>query len=339
MAQLSSVLFANVANGGDVATARSIAWQSTAKVRFSKLQMARHYFADKATQVALFATTLFSASAGLAAYPVSSGPTPQSDLYNSQYCEVLLKVPSSASGLPVFNTTGYDTCPYYSTLTGQAVVKAYNDIYIAGNSYGLPAGATGFIVDWPRNWVYDTAAEDVPPGTTQYLILDVPGPGVPDTTFGFVGFNTDISGLPYVTSNVVRNATWTYNANNLIYQLLDPSGNLYVMQSYARFIDASLTINDLKNAGYMTSLLALPTGWSYSVAQLTQQFNNVSQGNAILVQDALGNSYMGVDPSLSALPIATPYNQPAPGPMPIFGAGMAFGFSRRLRARIKSASV
>jgi len=88
----------------------------------------------------------------------------------------------------------------------------------------------------------------------------------------------------------------------------------------------------------MTGQLALPAGWSYSVEQLTQQFDNNSSGNAILVQDDLGNSYMMVDPSLSTLPVTKPYsNVPVPGPIPIFGAGMAFGFFRRLRARIKKA--
>jgi len=298
--------------------------------------MVRQYFVAKATQVALFATTLFSASAAMAAYPVSSGPTYPPDMFNYQYCEVLLNVPTSTSGFPVFNTTGYNTCPNYSTLTGQAIINSYNATYPTGNPYGLPSGATGFILDWPRNWIYDQAVEGVPPGTSTYLVLDVPSgsQGVPDTTFGFVGFNSNISGLAYVPSNVVRDATWTYFANNLIFQLLDPSDNLYVMQSYARFIDPDLTYENLQDVDYMTSEMGLPTGWSYSVAQLAQQFDNNSQGNAILVQDALGNSYMQVDPALSKYPVVT-----TPGPMPIFGAGMAFGFSRRLRARIKKAAV
>jgi len=79
----------------------------------------------------------------------------------------------------------------------------------------------------------------------------------------------------------------------------------------------------------------LPTGWSYNVERLLQQFDNISEGNAILVQDDLGNSYMMVDPTLSSLPVTTP----VPGPLPIFGVGMAFDFSRRLRARIKKAAV
>jgi hypothetical protein len=310
------------------------------EARFPKLQMVSRFFVAKATQVALFAASLFSASAAMAAYPVSSGPTYPPDMFNYQYCEVLLDVPTSASGFPVFNTTGYGDCPNYSTLTGQAVIDSYNATYYPGNPYGLPSGATGFILDWPRNWIYDQAVESVPPGTSTYLVLDVPSssPGVPETTFGFVGFNSDISGLAYIPSNVVRNATWTYYAGNQIFQLLDPSGNLYVMQSYARFIDPGLTYENLQDVDYMTSVMGLPTGWSYGSAQLAQQFDNNSEGNAILIQDALGNSYMMVDPTLSALPVTTPYSS-VPGPMPIFGVGMAFGFSRRLRARIKSASV
>jgi len=300
----------------------------------SKLQMIKFKIAARASCGALFAASLISASAAMAAYPVSSGPTYLPDMFNYQYCEVLLQVPNSASGLPVFNTTGYNTCPYYSTLTGKAIIDSYNATYYPGNSYGLSSGATGILLDWPRNWIYDQGVENIPPGTNEYLVLDVPEPNVPVTTFGFVGFNTNISGLAYTPSNVVRDATWTYFANNVIFELLDPSGNLYVMQSYARFVDPTLTYDELQDLAYMNSVLDLPTGWSYNSKKLTQQFDNISEGNAILIQDDLGNSYMMVDPSLSALPIGTP-NSSVPAPLPIFGTGMALAFSRHLRARIK----
>jgi len=115
----------------------------------------------------------------------------------SQYCEVLLQVPNSLSGLPIFNTTGYNSCPNYSTLTGQSIIDSYNATYFPGNPYGMPSGATDFILDWPRNWIFNQGFSE-PTGTTQYLVLDVPEPNVPVTTFGFAGFNTDISGLAYV---------------------------------------------------------------------------------------------------------------------------------------------
>ena len=298
--------------------------------------MVCRYLVAKATQAALLATTLFSASAALAAvtYPESSGPTPVSNLYNFQYCEVLLNVPTSTQGRPVFNTTGYDDCSNYSTLTSAAVVDAYNKAFPVGNSYNLPAGAIipGTIQDWPRNWVYNSASEQIVPTTTTYLELDVPN--LPDDTIlGFVAFNTNITGDAYIPSDVQRNATWTYNAGNLVYQLTDPSGNLYVMQSYARFLVPSLTIDDLQDVAYMDTILGLPAGWTYSVKQLAQEWQNISQGNAYLLQDAAGNSYMQYVPGVSQPLVYTP------GPLPILGVGTAFGFSRRLRARIKKTSL
>lgn len=300
--------------------------------------MARHCCVHQAAQAALLATSFFTAPSAMAAYPVSSGPTYPPNMRNYQYCEAVLQVPTAPSGKnqPVMNTSGYDRCPYYSSLQSQDIVNSYNTTYYPGNPYGLPSGATSLLVDWPRNWVYDEARENIPPGTTQYLVLDVPEPNVPVTTFGFVGFNTGtLLGTPYTQSGVVRDATWTYFANSLIYELLDPSGNLYVMQSYARFEDPDLTYADLKNSTYMISQLDLPAGWSYGVERLTQQFDNVSNGNAILVQDKLANSYMMVDTSLSSLPVGIPFKVPAP--LPVFGAGTALGMSRRLRARIKKA--
>jgi len=298
--------------------------------------MVYRYFVTKATQAALLATTLFSGSAAFAAvtYPESSGPTPVSNLYNFQYCEVLLNVPTSTQGRPVFNTTGYDDCSNYSTLTSAAVVAAYNNAFPDNNPYNLPAGAIvpGTIEDWPRNWVYNSASEQIVPGTTTYLELDVPN--TPDyTIFGFVAFNTNITGDAYIPSDVQRNATWTYNAGNLVYQLTDPSGNLYVMQSYARFIVPTLAIDDLQDVAYMDTILGLPAGWTYSVKQLAQEWQNISQGNAYLLQDAAGNSYMQYVPGVSQPLVYTP------GPLPILGVGTAFGFSRRLRARIKKSSV
>jgi haloalkane dehalogenase len=297
--------------------------------------MASRYFVAQATQVALLVASLFSASSATAAYPVSAGPTFPSNMRNYQYCEAFMKVPTAPPGQtqPVMNTSGYNTCPNWQALQAQDIIDSYNTTYYPGNPYGLPSGATSLLVDWPRNWIFDQVVMNLPTGTTQYLSLDVG-----ETTFGFVGFNTGSTvGTPYTQSIVQRNTTYTYDANSLIFELLDSSGNLYVMQSYARFVNPTLTYDDLKDSAYMDYLLDLPTGWSYSVKQLSQQFNNVSTGNAVLVQDKLANSYMMVDPTLSTLPVATPYS--VPGPLPIFGAGMAFGFSRRLRARIKKAAV
>lgn len=109
--------------------------------------MVRHYFVAQATQVALFAASLFSASAAMAAYPVSSGPSLPPDMFNYQYCEAVLIVPGAPVGQTqvVMNTSGYNACPYYSTLTSQDILNSYNATYYPGNPYGLPSG--GYFID------------------------------------------------------------------------------------------------------------------------------------------------------------------------------------------------
>jgi hypothetical protein len=73
------------------------------------------------------------------------------------------------------------------------------------------------------------------------------------------------------------------------------------------FVDTSLTYEKLKNKQYMEKKIKLPAGWSYDVKLLTKGFDNVSNGNATLLQDALGNSYMKVDPAVSFPPVGLPF--------------------------------
>jgi hypothetical protein len=111
------------------------------------------------------------------------------------------------------------------------------------------------------------------------------------------------------------------------------------MQSYAQFIDTSLTYANLQDLAYMVPRLDLPTGWTYQVLELAQVFDNIANNDAQVLQDKLGNSYMLVNSKDSTLPVGTIRGSTrVPGPLPIFGAGMAFGFSRRLRSRIKKST-
>jgi len=248
-----------------------------------------------------------------------------------QYCEYLVNIPTQppATDRPIFNTTGWNPCNG-QTLNPTDIVSDYNTQYPAGNPTVLPNGATSVTVNYPRAWVYDDAIQATP-DTNLYLISG----GV---TAGFGGFNTSPSQGIYSPGLVGRTTTWIYDANTLIFQLIDPSGNNYVMQSYAQFIDTSLTYADLQDIAYMAPRLDLPTGWTYQVLELAQEFDNIANNDAQVLQDKLGNSYMLANPVDSSQPVGTIRASSVPGPLPIFGAGMAFGFSRRLRARIKKAA-
>ena len=227
-----------------------------------------------------------------------AGPPVPPNSRDWPYCEFLIHVPSAPSGqtLPVFNSSGYCASRDWQVLNTNDIIANYNAQYPAGNPTVLSTGGASVIVDWPRAWVFDRGVETTP---NSDLILFSNG-----LAFGFVGFNTGTPGSSaYTPSSVLRNAVFSYDANDLIYQLTSPSGEVYVMQSYASFVDTSLTYIKLIDKQYMEKKIKLPAGWSYDVKVLTQGFDNVSTGNATIIQDAIGNSYMKVDLALSFPPV------------------------------------
>ena len=272
--------------------------------------------------------SIFSASSAIAAPTYS--PPPEFPDY--QYCEYLVNIPTQppATARPIFNTTGWNPCNGL-TLNPTTITNDYNTQFPNPNPTVLPSGATSVTVNYPRAWVYDDAVQSTP-DTSLYLISG----GI---TAGFGGFNTSPSQGIYSPGLVGRTTTWIYDANTLIYELIDPNANTYVMQSYAQFIDTSLTYANLQDLAYMVPRLDLPTGWTYQVLELAQVFDNIANNDAQVLQDKLGNSYMLVNSKDSTLPVGTIRGSTrVPGPLPIFGAGMAFGFSRRLRSRIKKST-
>jgi hypothetical protein len=64
------------------------------------------------------------------------------------------------------------------------------------------------------------------------------------------------------------------------------------MQSYTTMTNPALKIEDLEN---LENQLTLPTGWSFESETLEQKLELVSNGDAIVVQDDLGNTYQKIN--------------------------------------------
>ena len=103
---------------------------------------------------------------------------------------------------------------------------------------------------------------------------------------------TPTVGNQFYTPNAVqRDTIFIYNAGQPIFVLTDPDGNEYVMQSYAQFVEPTLTYKDLRN---LASELNLPEGWTYSSRTLTEELQLDSNGLAIVVNDDLADSYQQI---------------------------------------------
>ena len=211
-----------------------------------------------------------------AAAPAGSGATETDGLRDVRYCEVIPSVTDGSTiSTYVYNTLGQNFCPpdKWSQLTEDEVNEEF--------------GSNSAQLNGPRHWVLD----------------DIHGSGSStsgDTyTFGGIEMNLRATlntpaGQPtvgdqfYVPNEVARDTIFTYEAGKPIFQLTDPAGNVYVMQSYAQIADQTLTMRQLPD---LADMLELPMGWTYSSETLTEDLALDSNGLATVVNDNLYNSY------------------------------------------------
>ncbi len=210
----------------------------------------------------------------------STVPSSSQELRDVRYCEV---IPAITDGntvySTVYNTLGYNNCPerQWKDLTEDIVNSEF--------------GSQSSQLNGPRHWVIDYAQQPSAPA---------PVNGVP-TTFTFGGIETGIRGQlatpvgtplvgnqDYVVNTVKRNTVWTYLQGTMVYQLTDPDGNVYVMQSYSTQVNPALSLPELPT---LAQTLSLPTGWTFTTQTLDQQLNLVTGGTAYVVNDDFANSY------------------------------------------------
>jgi len=215
-----------------------------------------------------------------------SKPTPASDttkVYDYPYGEV---IPDTVSGTTmtenVFNTLGYNACPknLWDTITEADIVAAYNAAY--------GANSTSATINGRRHWVMSTIT---PNGgveaTKQTLTVNGLEFGIQAQLQVEVGAPT-IGSEPYVINTVQRDTTFVFKKGRSVYELTDPSGNVYVMQSYSQQVDPSL---NLKKLPYIGASDQLPTGWKYRARMLTSDLSLVSSGATSIVNDHYRNTF------------------------------------------------
>jgi pimeloyl-ACP methyl ester carboxylesterase len=205
-------------------------------------------------------------------------------LFNRRYCEILLQT-SSGENLEasVYNTLGLNDCP-------QAAWDAIDLDAAAAANDAQAASRNG-----PRYWVLDliTPIED---GATP------PIPGFGDTvTFGeldmFLAATISLDSVAseenqaYAVIEVARSTIFTYVAGRRIYELEDPEGARYIMQSMSQMADPDLQLHNLIS---LDQRLELPEGWSFSTRVLTGPLQVTASGIARVVTDGLSNTYQQV---------------------------------------------
>ncbi|MFZ4814940.1 MAG: alpha/beta fold hydrolase [Phototrophicaceae bacterium] len=221
---------------------------------------------------------------------------------NVRYCEV---VPTYRQRLTlrteIWNTLGLNDCPA--------------DVWEALDADALQQqlGAVAVRLNGPRYWVMDEIAAQG-------------GVTAEGRTATFGGLETvlraeletplrgDLVGEQFYTPNTVqRDTRYVFNAGEYIYTLNAPTGEQYVMQSYAQIIDPTLTIDALETLG---ERLTLPAGWRYEAVRLNETLNVLSVGQTTIIQDNLLNTYQQANVALPNSFIVQAYDPSAFGACP-----------------------
>jgi hypothetical protein len=194
------------------------------------------------------------------------------DLAGKRYGEVLLVTPGEAGPqATVYNSFPLNDCPaeLWSALDPQAIA--------AEN------GAATALLNGPRYWLMNAIEKEQQ------------GPQVTKTFGGIEMIQqatvllSSMNPAPFTVNKVSRNTVFVFNAGEEVYELIDPDGRRWVMQTWSQVADPNLKREDLPG---LAGRLDLPAGWSYHPRVLTSELRVDTRTEAAQVlQDSLTNSY------------------------------------------------
>jgi hypothetical protein len=122
--------------------------------------------------------------------------------------------------------------------------------------------------------------------------------GITGTWMGVVDAPTMVQATgqgSYDPGYIYRNNSFTFNKGSEVYMLDAPDGEVFVMQSFTRHWDPTLSEDQLAHLG---SRLDLPGGWDFRAEMLEQdvEVSSAKHDNlAHVLQDNLHNVYQGSD--------------------------------------------
>jgi hypothetical protein len=191
-----------------------------------------------------------------------------------RYGEVLLVTLTDDGDVvaDVFNTYPFNDCP----------AEQWEQLDTA--KIAADAGVTAALLNGPRHWLID----GVEPPAGEPEIRDFGGITMAKRATLELGPLSD-AGVAYVVHAVNRRTVFMFSAGHAVYELTDPDGTRYVMQSWSQQVDPGLVEDDLPTLG---DRLQLPKGWAYSTRTLDEDLRVVTQeDDARVLQDDLKNSY------------------------------------------------
>lgn len=198
------------------------------------------------------------------------------DFRDYRYCELLFTFEhDTKTTTEVYATIGFNDCPTedWLAINAEELMDTYGAVDVKANG--------------PRFWLLNKIKRGE--GDVGYEKV---------ATFGNIQMNlaAQIDGPleeaeSYKEHTIKRWTIFKFKKNNRIYKLINPAGEVYVMQSYTTMVKSDLTIDDLET---LDQVLDVPDGWRFESEVLEEELELTSDGDAVVIQDELENSYQKI---------------------------------------------
>jgi hypothetical protein len=200
------------------------------------------------------------------------GVTVIDDVFGKRYGEVLLvRTGHAGPEATVYNTFPLNDCP--------AELWAKLD----PNAIAAENGAVAALLNGPRYWLMSSI------GKVGRDMLERKSFGGIDMLRQATVQLASMNPSPYHVNRVDRKAVFTFDAGREIYELIDPDGRRWVMQTWSQTVDPGLSLSDLPG---LASRLSFPAGWSFETRTPTIPLRvDTTAEEACVTQDDLANSY------------------------------------------------
>lgn len=196
-------------------------------------------------------------------------------LYATRYCEVLVGFVTGGNvRIDVYNTIGLNDCPL--------------DKWAALDATKIKADMKSEVVtlNGPRHWTIDAfeGSSLLDPTEVTFGGLAMRKAGQIDLPLA----EALAGNKPYATRTIQRNTTMVYRSGRRVFELVDPTGRVFVMQSWSdqKEVQTEPSLKDL------AAKLTPATGWSFRVRTLDADLRLTAPGGlATVVQDDLTDTY------------------------------------------------
>ncbi|WP_445165603.1 hypothetical protein ACTXG7_17005 [Mycolicibacterium sp. Dal123E01] len=194
------------------------------------------------------------------------------DVFDKRYGEVLLvKVGQDGPEASVYCSFPLNDCPaeLWDKLDAEAIATKH--------------GAVAALLNGPRHWLMSS--------------IDKVRDSLPETeTFGGIDMMrqatvtlSSMNPAPYSVNRVDRKTVFNFDAGRPVFELVDPDGRRWVMQSYSQAVDPGMSLAGLPELG---PRLTLPDGWRFQTRTLTDRLSvDTTTRDAHVTQDTFANSY------------------------------------------------